>query len=495
MALTCPQWIVAVGVGALGAANMTSAQNVCPAGHLSASDGGSFDFFGWSVAVSGDSALIGAPVPFSGPSPGSAYVFRLHGTSWVQTQELFASDGEAGDEFGHALAVDGDTAMVSAFRHVHDGSGGAVYVFNKRDGAWVETQEILNGIQFDGFSFSIDLHGDLAVIGASHDDDNGANAGAAYVFRFDGASWVQEQKLLASDGAAGNFFGWSVAVSGDVALIGAHGHSDGCPAFCASGAAYVYRFDPASSQWVEEQKLLASDASSSDLFGWSVSVSGDVALIGARTDEDGGNDSGSAYAFRFDPDGSRWRQEQKIVGPANALTTQFGYSVAVQGDVAVIGAWLSSDVGSSFGSAYVFRYREATGWVRQQRLLPDPGPTSALFGFSVAVGGDHAVVGAYGENGAYVYAGLSDSDCNANGQPDGCDIVSGTSKDADGNGIPDECVCAWDLDGSGDVGITDLLALLAAWNTNPGGPPDFDGDGNVGITDLLILLANWGPCS
>ncbi len=171
--------------------------------------------------------------------------------------------------------------------------------------------------------------------------------------------------------------------------------------------------------------------------------------------------------------------------------------MALDGDTAVISAWLADDVGQSHGAAYVFRF-EDDQWIEQQKLLPDPGHGTSFFGWRVALDGDHAMIGAYGEDvqagAAYAFAGLSPTDCNANQLSDACDILGGGSPDTNGNGVPDECDCPWDLDGSGGVGIADFLALLAAWGTDPGGPPDFDGDGNVGIQDFLALLANWGPC-
>ena len=495
--------ILAVALSGLGTANASLAASACEAAKVAASDPGVFDSFGYAVAVSGDTALVGAIWDDdNGTDSGSAYVFGFDGTTWVQTQKLLPSDVQGLGWFGFALATEGgDIAMVSALQHVHDDTfNGSVYVFCHDGANWIEEQELLasDGGPGDGFGFSICISDDVAVIGASRDEDNGPTSGSAYVFRFDGSCWVEEQKLLPSDGAGGDFFGVSVAVSGDVAVIGAEGDDDNG---IQSGSAYVFRFDPDTSCWVEEQKLTASDASSHDRFGQSVSVSGEVAVVGALRHDHNGTTDGTAYVFRFDPrgdPGSRWVEEQELLASDLAAADQFGNAVAIDGDTAVIGDSHNDDVGSSFGAAHIFRFVEGRGWVEAQKLLPDPGAWTAFFGFSVALDGDTAVIGAFGEDfqagSAYVFAGVSGTDCNGNDLSDGCEILDGAVEDANGNGIPDECECPWDLDGSGDVGINDFLALLAAWGPNLGHPADFDGDGDVGITDFLELLANWGAC-
>ncbi|MEE8154786.1 MAG: FG-GAP repeat protein, partial [Phycisphaerales bacterium] len=334
---------------------------------------------------------------------------------------------------------------------------------------WFEEQELLaSDSEFqDGFGISVSLSGDVVVIGDPGGDDNGAQSGSAYVFRFDPDTeqWVEEQKLLASDGAFGDFFGRSVAVYGEIALIGADGHDDACrnDPVCNSGAAYIFRFDPGTSQWVEEQKLLASDTSHQDSFGESVAISGELALIGAN-----GDGAGSAYVFRFDPKTSAWVQEQKLL-PSGGSPEQFGRAVTIAGDIAVIGSPFADALGSSSGAVYVFRYDpEAAQWSQQDMLLPDPNPWTNFFGRSVAIHGETAVIGAHGEDqqrgAAYVFD------------------------------VAPNCNCPHDLDLDGSVGAADLLALLVSWGPCKGCPADFDNNGNVGASDLLALLANWGPC-
>ena len=458
--------ILAVSLFALGAANPSSAQTACEAGRVTASDSGVFESFGFSVAVWGDTALIGAEWDREiGTEAGAVYVFHPDGTSWVETQKLLASDQQPWDELGHSVAVNGDVALIGALQHVHDGAPGtsAVYVFRFDGSTWIEEEELLasQGTWGDAFGISVALSGDVAVIGASGDDDAGTNFGASYVFRYDAKSqsWVEQQKLLAPNG--GWAFGGAVAIDGEIAVIGARMHVND---EVTLGSAYVFRFD--GSTWVEEQELLPSADAGSAAFGSSVSITGDVILIGARSEG-----YGSAYVFRYDreaPPGSPWVLEQKLLASDPNGIEQFGNSVAVDGDTAVIGAWVSNAGGPGSGAAYLFRFNPRTSaWAQQQQLLPDPNPWTNFFGWSVAIEGNTVVIGAHGEDhqagAAYIY-----------------DLST--------------CLCPADLDGDGSIGILDLLGLLAAWGPNPGHPADFDGDGTVGILDLLALLANWGPC-
>ena len=241
------------------------------------------------------------------------------------------------------------------------------------------------------------------MVGAYRNDDNGTDSGSAYVFRWNGISWVEEQILLPSDGAASDYFGYSVAISGNVALVGAYNDDD---ISFSSGSAYVFRWN--GSSWVEEQKLLPSVGHYNDNFGRSVAINGDVALVGTHLDYNENSErSGAAYVFRWN--GSSWVEEQKLLPSDGATGDSFGYSVAIRNNAAIVGAYGDDDNGSSSGSAYVFRWNGST-WVEEQKLLPGDGVEEDYFGRSVAIDGDLALVGAYGDddNGslsgsAYVY--------------------------------------------------------------------------------------------
>ena len=220
-------WVVILVLLSRG---VMQAQTVNESAKLLASDGAAGDVFGFEVAVSGDTAVVGAfRDDDKGTESGSAYVFVRSGTTWTQQAKLLASDGAAGDEFGFSVAVSGDTAVVGAFRDDDKGTeSGSAYVFVRSGTTWTQQAKLLasDGRLFDIFGISIAVSGDTVVVGASFDDDNGSASGSAYVFARSGTTWTQQAKLLASDGAFFDTFGTSVAVSGDTAVVGAFRDDD-----------------------------------------------------------------------------------------------------------------------------------------------------------------------------------------------------------------------------------------------------------------------------
>ena len=326
---------------------------------LLASDGAASDKFGWSLSVSGNVVVIGAPYDDdNGSSSGSAYVFRYVDSTWVEEQKLLPADGAASDKFGYSVAVVGNAVVVGAYGDDDNGSSsGAAYVFRFEGSSWIREQKLLpaDGASSDFFGIGVSVSDDVIVVGANKDDDNGTNSGAAYAFRHDGASWVEEAKLLASDGAAYDYLGRSVSVSGEVAIVGAYNDADNGP---ASGSAYVFHFDGVS--WVEEAKLLASDGTESDEFGLTVSVSGNVAVVGAHLNEEMGDFSGAAYVYRFD--GATWTESVKLLASDAYHLDEFGNAVAVSGSVIVVGAYLEDPGNTDAGSAYIFEYDDCGGY-------------------------------------------------------------------------------------------------------------------------------------
>ena len=199
-------------------------------------------------------------------------------------------------------------------------------------------------------------------------------------------------KILASDGAVSDLFGQSVAISGDYAIVGALGDDDNGS---ASGSAYVFRRTGANT-WDSGTKILAADGAENDYFGYSVAISGYYAIVGARFDDDNGSQSGSAYVFRRTGTNT-WDSGTKILASDGAENDYFGISVAISGDYAIVGAYLDDDNGSGSGSAYVFR-RTGTNtntWDSGTKVLASDGAADDWFGYSVAISGDYAIVGAY----------------------------------------------------------------------------------------------------
>ena len=212
---------------------------------------------------------------------------------------------------------------------------------------WLERQNLLSsdGAVNDQFG-CVSISGDYAIVGAPLDDDKGTDSGSAYIFKWDGTIWVEQQKLTASDGAAGDRFGWFISISGDYAIVGAFYGDSG------KGSAYIFKWD--GTIWVEQQKLTASDGAAFDQFGCSVSISGDYAIVGAYYDDDKGTDSGSAYIFKWD--GTSWVRQQKLTASDGAVNDIFGVSVSISGDYAIVGARLDDDKGDNSGSAYIFKF-------------------------------------------------------------------------------------------------------------------------------------------
>ena len=279
--------------------------------------------------------------------------------------------------------MDGDTAVAGALFDDDNGSqSGAAYVFTRESGVWSQSAKLIasDGAAGDRFGASVAVDGDTAVAGAFGDADNGSDSGAAYVFTRESGVWSQSAKLTASNGARGDRFGWSVAVDGDTAVAGAYLDDDDDHG-SESGSAYVFTRE--SGVWSQSAKLTPSDGARGDRFGYSVAVDGDTAVAGAE--------SGSAYVFTRES--GVWSQSAKLTPSDGAAGDYFGRSVAVDGDTAVAGAYLDDDNGSWSGSAYVFT-RESGVWSQSAKLTPSDGAREDWFGWSVAVDGDTAVAGA-----------------------------------------------------------------------------------------------------
>ena len=418
---------------------------------LTANDGASGDAFARSVALNAGVAVIGAYAD-DGDS-GSAYIYEQQaGGTWQQFAKLTADDGAGGDRFGYSVALDAGVAVIGAY--ADDGESGSAYVYEQQPGGtWQQIAKLTadDGASGDYFGSSVSIDAGVAVIGAYWDDAPGHDSGSAYVFeqQADG-TWQQAAKLTADDGTGEDWFGYSVSNSGGVAVIGAP-RADAPDS--DSGSAYVYE-QQWDGTWQQTAKLTADDGASSDYFGDSVAIDAGVAVIGAYGDDDNGPSSGSAYVFEQQTNGS-WQQVAKLTADDAVSGDYFGYSVALDGDVAVIGAEHDDDNGASSGSAYVYEQQAGGTWQQIAKLTADDGGSYNYFGISAALDAGVAVIGAYGWNGdhtgsAYVFDLLT-IDCNNNGVCDTDDLFDGTSADCNGNGIPDECDTAngtsYDCDG------------------------------------------------
>jgi hypothetical protein len=362
---------------------------------LTASDGEANDRFGASVAISGDTAIVGATADNinSQVNRGSVYVFVRSGDSWTEQAKLTASDGVANDEFGSSVAIDGNTVIVGApYAAAGSSLGGAAYVFVRSGTMWTEQAKLTasDGAASDVFGWSVSLSGETAVIGA-YGATVGSNTGqgAAYVFVRSGTMWTQQTKLTASDGSASDEMGYSVAVSGNTAVIGADLHN--VNSNTGQGAAYV--FVRSGVTWSQQTKLTASDGAADDNFGNSVAISGETVIVGSYFDDINSNtDQGAAYIFVRS--GIAWAQQAKLSAGDGATDDLFGSSVAISGEQVVIGSDLD-DVGTNInqGSAYVFE-RNSTTWSQKSLLAPANGNALDNFGNSVGIAGGTIIAGA-----------------------------------------------------------------------------------------------------
>ena len=342
---------------------------------LTASDGAAGDKLGASVSVNSGTVVAGAPGKAS--TQGAAYVFLQSGSTWTQQAKLTASDGAAGDSFGNAASLSGNTAVVGAY--AKNSSQGSAYVFARSGASWAQQAELTasDGKPGDHFGKSVGVDSGTVVAGANA---RSFNTGAAYVFVSSGSTWSQQAELVASDATESYQFAFSVAVSGDTVAAGAP--------IQFNGTGRGYFFARAAANWAQQAEIGASDAASPDDFGWAVAVSGNTAVVGALFKN---GFAGAAYVFVNS--GAGWTQQAKLV-PSDAAGGEFGNAVAIDGDTVVVGA---NEQSSGAGAAYVF-VRSGASWTQQAKLTASDGAANDYFGIAVSISGGTIAIGAVGNN-------------------------------------------------------------------------------------------------
>ncbi len=321
---------------------------------LTPSDGISGDRFGNYVDIDGDRAIVGAYENDGVASAaGAAYIYEWNGSTWTEVQKITSSDAASGDYFGWAVAISGDRAAVTATRDDDQGaSSGSIYFFEWNGSAWVEVDKIVpSAVGFNHrFGESVAMEGTRVIAGNRSDTENGTQSGAVYVFEWNGSAWSETQKLTASDGAASDYLGYSVGISGDRIVAGAY-YKNGSTEFLHTGAAYVYDWN--GSSWVQSQKLTANDLTYWEQFGYSVGIYGDRIVVGASNDDENGGGSGSAYIFEWD--GNSWVQSEKLISSNIEGNDNLGWASAISADYVIVGA-RSGDNDSNIdtGAAYIF---------------------------------------------------------------------------------------------------------------------------------------------
>ncbi|MBG81055.1 MAG: hypothetical protein CMJ39_10160 [Phycisphaerae bacterium] len=467
-----------------------ASEDACPQ-RLVADDRAAWDGLGGSVSLSGSTAVLGAYGETGGR--GAAYVFQLQPDgSWIQEAKLMDPEPNASDNFGWFVSVEGSNALIGAYLDDRGllNSGSATVWSRQSQDSWVLEARLApnDPVQNHYFGNSVSLSGDLAGVSAYGDDTGGQNAGSVYLFRrlVDG-SWNQEAKLIGPDQTVGDAFGYSVSVSGNRVLVGSA--FDDVNGVTNAGSAWIFEHD-GQGNWDPVAQLLRDDAVAYDFFGISVSLQGDLALVGA--DNGAMERPGNASIFQRQSDGS-WIEIQRLSASDAQNKDSFGIRVGLDGDHAIVGSYGDDDAGSASGSAYLFTQGDDGIWFEQAKLTASDAAAGDHFGCAVAASEGRGLVGASSDD---QYAGsghvfeFTGEDCNANGIIDQCEV----GNDLNENGIPDDCECQGDLTGDLQIGIEDLLLIIDQWNS-VGGPGDANLDGLVDVDDLLLVINAWGPCS
>ncbi len=305
---------------------------------------------------------------------GAAYIFHKNAITgvWQQQQILFPVAGQVADEFGNAVIIQGNSVFISAPKNDENGTNsGAVYVFdfNASTQLWEESQKLMasNGNNNDEFGTSLSVSDDFLFIGAAKNDTLGNNSGLVYIFRYNipTQTWKEYQRIAPSDGGIADEFGWTLSVDGDKAVIGA-------PVNSSDGACYFYAY-MSPGTWMQMQKIEASDGYSGDKFGCSVGLSDNNLIVGAYKEDANGASSGAAYRYSFSM--GSFSNEQKILASDGSEGDEFGGSVAMYDETLLIGAAKNDDLGNSSGSAYLIENLTVSTQlveVSDIKLVPNP---------------------------------------------------------------------------------------------------------------------------
>lgn len=361
--------------------------------------------FGTAVDIDGDYAVVSS----TGYSNnfGQVSVYYYDGSNWVLQAYLLTSDSSTTTSFGTAVSISGDYIVVGVPQSKSNNiAQGAVYLYKKPTGGWINTTETAKLIASDGatgdfFGISVRISGDEVVVGAHRDSDLGYFSGSAYVFTKPTTGWAngtETAKLLASDGAARNNFGTAVDIEGNYIVVGAP-NTSGFGSIVDTGAAYI--FEKPSNGWLnmtETAKLSPSDGIPNGNFGSSIAISGNDIVVGAYKDNENGFNAGAAYLFTKPISGtwSNTLEDAKLTASDGVANYYFGSSVAISGKQVIVGSPYTNDLGAESGSVYTF-VKPNTGWVsttENTKTLATNGLTKDAFGGALAISEDYMLIGA-----------------------------------------------------------------------------------------------------
>ncbi|MDP6940687.1 MAG: hypothetical protein QGH51_01560 [Planctomycetota bacterium] len=307
--------------------------------------------------------------------------------------------------YGHGVAIDGDLMVIgsSMDAHMRPSAGGVtVYHEDLSTGAWIEDGHFHAADARENAKFGMFVWADAQTrrigVGARGDQVTGATSGSAYIYKETSLGvWELETKLIPPDSAPNIHFGASIVLDGDWALVGAYKDDTNGE---DSGSAYFFKFDPAQGTWLFHQKLMPPDAGVNDRFGRYNSLRDGRASIGASRDDDLGDDCGSVYVYVYNPQTDLWDLEEHVFGSDTNVRDRLGISSSIQGDTMVAGAFWDNDPGASqAGSAYVFHRDPVDGkWKQTQKIVPPDSHDEMWFGSYVMLEGDLLAIGAFGDD-------------------------------------------------------------------------------------------------
>ena len=368
---------------------------------VTASDGREYDSFAEELATDGEHLIVGAPS--DNERGGAAYVYPLDADGLGAEVRLVPDDLTKDDFFGSDVDVSGDWAIVGARRHdpldrkLASQRYGAAYFFRRSGDGWVQDAFVQASDRQLNHEFggAVAISGDYAVVGAIHTQvgDN-PGQGQVYVFRRGDGGWTETQILAVPNGESSDYFGTAVDIDGDNLLVSGVHHPGG-PYRHDIGAVWSYRLG-GDGRWRLASKLQPEDLEDGNNFGTSIDISGDVAIVGAHLAHGAETGTGTAYVFRWGSGG--WEQEARLAAASGRLGDDFGHRVAIDGDRALVGAWFTQvgDEGMQQGAAYVFE-RRSGGWQEVAKLIAGDGAYQDTFGSAVVIGPEQLLIGAKGD--------------------------------------------------------------------------------------------------
>ena len=439
-----------------------------------------FDHIGWSSDLKGTRAIFGAiGADDAGEMSGSAYIYERINQAWVKKARLTPFDGVADDKFGRTVAIDGNLAIVGSPFHTAVGTdAGAAYIYRYNGTSWLFEAKIIgpDTAAYDNFGISVAISGDTALIGARHrryvipEVTNIVGAGAAYVYKRNlNGTWSHQATLISDEPHLNARVGSAVTIEGDIAAVAGDNefHPTAGP-HC--GAVHVFK--RTGTVWTREGRLNNADPSSGDQFGNAIDISGERIVVSAPFDNQPTPVHGTISVFKRNSATATWSLEDRFWPNDPDYVGQIGYSIAIDGDAVIAGA--PFDLGFA-GRAHLFQ-RSGSEWIAAGFLVPSDSGGDDWFGHSMAMSAGRAVVGA-----------IDDDDMGGN---------AGAVYSFNVSCTPPPPTCPADIvpapAGDQVVNVNDLLQVISTWGTSGAG--DIDGNNMVDVNDLLAVITAWGPC-